>query len=51
MAIEPEYPYIRRAEQQYLLKSRMEATADIISRQERVLTFLVREAKLLANVD
>lgn len=51
VAIEPENAYLKKVEQQYLLKSGMEATADIISRQETVLTFLLREAKLLANVD
>ena len=51
VAIEPENAYLKKVEQQYLLKSGMEATADIISLQETVLTFLLREAKLLANVD
>lgn len=50
VTIEPEHFYLKRGNQQYLLKSGMEATADIISRQETVLTFLLREAKLLADI-
>ena len=51
VTIETEHFYLKRGGQQYLLKSGMEATADIISRQETVLTFLLREAKLLADVN
>lgn len=50
VTIEPERPYLERAEQQHLLKPGMDATADIIFRQETVLTFLLRKARLLAHV-
>jgi HlyD family type I secretion membrane fusion protein len=50
VTIEPEYRYLKRAEQQYLLKSGMDATADILAKEETVLTFLLRKAKLLGDV-
>lgn len=49
VTIEPEYSYLKTGEQKHLLKSGMEATADIIAQHETVLTFLLRQAKLLAK--
>ena len=51
VTIEPEHFYLEKGEHKYLLKSGMQTTAEIISRKETVLTYILRKAKLLANVD
>jgi len=49
VTIQLETPYIVKGDRRYPLKPGMEITADIISRQETVLTFLLRKARLLAD--
>ena len=50
ITIEPERPYLVRSDLQYPLQSGMEVTADIISREETVLTFILKEARLLTDL-
>ena len=50
ITIEPERPYLVRSDRQYPLQSGMEVTADIISREETVLTFILRKARLLTDL-
>lgn len=49
VTIQPEKTYLVKGDRQYPLKSGMEITADIISREETVLTFILRKARLLAD--
>ncbi|PPS41461.1 HlyD family efflux transporter periplasmic adaptor subunit [Chroococcidiopsis sp. TS-821] len=49
VTIQPERPYFVRGEQSYPIQPGMEAIADIISREETVLTFLLRKARLLVD--
>ncbi|MFS0516137.1 HlyD family efflux transporter periplasmic adaptor subunit [Nostoc sp. UIC 10607] len=49
VTIEPQTPYVGRGDRQCHLKSGMEGRADIISRQETVLQFILRKARLIAN--
>ncbi|WP_427159537.1 HlyD family efflux transporter periplasmic adaptor subunit [Aliinostoc sp. HNIBRCY26] len=48
--IEPQNPYVGRSYRPCQLKSGMEGQADIISRQETVLRFILRKARLIADI-
>lgn len=48
--IEPSSIYLGKGEHTCYLKSGMEGRADIISRQETILQFILRKAKLIANL-
>ena len=50
VTIQPERPYLMKSDRQYPLKPGMDVTADIISRQETVLTFILRKARLLTDL-
>ena len=50
VTIQPEQAYLVKSDRQYLLQSGMEVTADIISREETVLTFILRRARLLTDL-
>jgi HlyD family type I secretion membrane fusion protein len=50
VTIQPERPYLVRSALQYPIQSGMEVTADIISREETVLTFILRKARLLTDL-
>ena len=50
VTINPEKPYLVKNERQYPIQSGMEATADIISREETVLSFILRKARLLTDL-
>ncbi|MCC5622781.1 HlyD family secretion protein, partial [Nostoc sp. CHAB 5715] len=49
VSIEPLKIYIEKDFQQYPLQPGMEVTADIISRQETIITFIFRKARLLTD--
>lgn len=46
VTIQPEQAYLVKSDRQYPLQSGMEVTADIISREETVLTFILRRTRL-----
>lgn len=48
--VEPQTPYVGRGNRQCQLKAGMEGKADIISRQETVLRFILRKARLIADL-
>ncbi|CBN59379.1 MULTISPECIES: biotin/lipoyl-binding protein [Kamptonema] len=48
--IEAEKTYLVREEQQYPLQTGMEVTADIIAKEETILTFVLRKIRLIADV-
>ena len=50
VTIEPQTPYVGRGNHQCQLKAGMEGKADIISRQETVLRFILRKARLIADL-
>jgi HlyD family type I secretion membrane fusion protein len=50
VTIQPERPYLVRSDHEYPIQPGMEVTADIISREETVLTFILRKARLLADL-
>jgi HlyD family secretion protein len=50
VTIQPERPYLVRSDHQYPIKPGMEVTADIISREETILTFILRKARLLTHL-
>lgn len=50
VTIEPEKLYLERANQQYFIQPGMEIAADIISKEETVLTFILRKARLLTDL-
>jgi multidrug efflux pump subunit AcrA (membrane-fusion protein) len=50
VTITPNTTYLGRGDRQCHLKSGMEGRADIISRQETVLLFILRKARLITNV-
>jgi HlyD family type I secretion membrane fusion protein len=50
VTIQPEKPYFVRSDRQYSIQSGMEVTADIISRKETILTFILRKARLLTDL-
>lgn len=49
VAIQPERPFLVKGDRSYPIQPGMEVTADIISKEETVLTFILRKARLLAN--
>jgi HlyD family secretion protein len=49
VTIEPESLNLQKANQSYPIQAGMEVTADIISREETLLTFILRKARLLAD--
>ncbi|MBW4676814.1 MAG: HlyD family secretion protein [Desmonostoc geniculatum HA4340-LM1] len=49
VSIQPQTLYLARGDRQCHLKSGMEGRADIISRQETVLQFILRKARLITN--
>ena len=50
VTIQPQQPYLVRNNRQFRLQAGMEARADIISRDETVLTFVLRKARLLTDL-
>ena len=50
VTIQPERAYLVRGGSQYPLHPGMEVTADIIAKQETVLTFILRKVRLLTNL-
>jgi multidrug efflux pump subunit AcrA (membrane-fusion protein) len=50
VTIESERLDLKKANQSYPIQPGMEVTADIISREETVLTFILRKARLLADL-
>ncbi|HEY9664130.1 MAG TPA: HlyD family efflux transporter periplasmic adaptor subunit, partial [Allocoleopsis sp.] len=50
VTIQPEKPYLVKADRNYPIRSGMEARADIISKEETVLTFVLRKARLLTDL-
>lgn len=42
--------YLEKQNQQYLIQPGMEVAADIISKEETVLTFILRKARLLTDL-
>ncbi|HYX13903.1 MAG TPA: HlyD family efflux transporter periplasmic adaptor subunit [Nostoc sp.] len=50
VTIEPEKLYLKRADKSYPIKAGMEVTAEIISKKETLLTFILRKARLLTDV-
>ncbi len=50
VTIQPERPFVVRRDRSYPITSGMEVTADIISREETVLTFILRKARLLTDL-
>lgn len=48
--VEPQTPYVGRGNHQCQLKPGMEGKADIISRRETVLRFILRKARLIADL-
>ncbi|MGJ5674939.1 MAG: HlyD family secretion protein [Nostochopsis sp.] len=50
ITIEPEKLYLEKGNQQYPIQPGMEVTADIISQEETVMTFILRKARMLADM-
>ncbi|MEH1839952.1 MAG: HlyD family efflux transporter periplasmic adaptor subunit [Nostoc sp.] len=50
VTIEPEKLYLKRSDKSYPIKAGMEVTAEIISKKETLLTFILRKARLLTDV-
>lgn len=50
VTIQPERLYLEKDNQQYPIQPGMEVTADIISKQETLLIFILRKARLLTNL-
>jgi len=50
VTIQPERPYLVKSERHYPMQAGMDVTADIISREETVLTFILRKARLLTDL-
>jgi len=50
VTIQPERPDFVRRDRSYPIQPGMEVTADIISREETVLTFMLRKARLLTDL-
>lgn len=49
VTIEPERSHLVRGDRNYPIQAGMEAEADIISKKETLLTFILRKARLFAN--
>lgn len=43
-------PYLQRGDRQYLLQAGMAVTADIVAKEETVLTFVLRKARLMSDL-
>ncbi len=50
VTIEPEKRYLVKSDRQYFIQPGIDVTADIISREETVLTFILRKARLLTDL-
>ena len=50
ITIQPDRYYLIKGNQSYAIQPGMEATADIISKEETVLTFILRKARLLTDL-
>ncbi|MEH2325288.1 MAG: HlyD family efflux transporter periplasmic adaptor subunit [Nostoc sp.] len=50
VTIQPERLYLKRADKSYPIQAGMEVTAEIISKKETLLTFILRKARLLTDV-
>lgn len=50
VTIQPQRPYLAKGDRSYPIQPGMEVTADIISREETVLTFMLRKARLLTDL-
>ena len=50
VTIQPEKSYLVKNARQYSVQPGMEVTANIISREETVLTFILRKARLMTNL-
>lgn len=50
VTIEPQTLYVGRGDRQCQLKPGMEGRADIISRQETIMQFILRKARLISNI-
>jgi HlyD family type I secretion membrane fusion protein len=50
VTITPEHPYLVRSDRQYPIQAGMEVRADIISREETVLSFVLRKARLITDL-
>jgi multidrug efflux pump subunit AcrA (membrane-fusion protein) len=50
VTIQPEKSYLTRSDKQYNIQPGMGVTADIISREETVLTFILRKARLMTDL-
>lgn len=48
--VQPEQVYLVKNDQQYMLQAGMEADASIITKEETVLTFILRRARLLVDL-
>lgn len=49
VTIQPETSQMKRKERSYLLQVGMDVTAEIVAREETVLTFILRKARLLSD--
>ncbi|MCL1468039.1 HlyD family efflux transporter periplasmic adaptor subunit [Argonema galeatum] len=50
VTIQPEKPYLLKGNQQYPLQAGMEVSSDIIAKEETVMRFILRKARLLTDV-
>ncbi|MCU0552138.1 MAG: HlyD family efflux transporter periplasmic adaptor subunit [Leptolyngbya sp. Prado105] len=50
VTVTPERPYLVRGDRRYPIQAGMEARADIISREETALTFVLRKARLITDL-
>lgn len=50
VTIQPEKPYLEKGNHPYPIQAGMEARADIISKEETVLTFVLRKARLVTDL-
>ncbi|MFN6477387.1 HlyD family efflux transporter periplasmic adaptor subunit [Nostoc sp. DedQUE07] len=50
VTIEAERPYLKKGDKSYPIQPGMEVTADIISKKETVMTFILRKARLLTDL-
>ncbi|NJM64164.1 MAG: HlyD family efflux transporter periplasmic adaptor subunit [Acaryochloris sp. RU_4_1] len=48
--IQPENPFLVKGDRRYALQAGMDVTANIIAKQETVLTFVLRKARLLTDL-
>jgi HlyD family type I secretion membrane fusion protein len=50
VTIQPEKPYLVKGDRQYPIQPGMEVTANIVSREETFLSFILRKARLLTSL-